>query len=94
VAKILSLNVGLPRIVSFRGQAVTTGIYFRVLKEGQVKAGDTIELVKKDKNNVTVMDIVQSASGVDIETIQRAIQIEALAEGWRQKFLEQLAQRG
>jgi MOSC domain-containing protein YiiM len=34
------------------------GIYFKVLKEGQVQVGDKIEIIGKDKNNVTVKDIV------------------------------------
>jgi MOSC domain-containing protein YiiM len=33
------------------------GIYFKVLKEGQVQVGDKIEIIRKDKNNVTVKDI-------------------------------------
>ncbi len=35
------------------------GIYFRVLEEGEVQTGDRIEITKKDKNNVTVKDIVR-----------------------------------
>jgi MOSC domain-containing protein YiiM len=66
------------------------GIYFRVLKEGEVQTGDRIEIIKKDKNNVTVKDIVRLYVGRDdignIETMRRAIRISALPEGWRQEF--------
>ncbi|MDF2768341.1 MAG: hypothetical protein K0S91_1176 [Nitrososphaeraceae archaeon] len=34
------------------------GIYFKVLQEGQVEAGDKIKIIRKDENNVTVKDIV------------------------------------
>jgi MOSC domain-containing protein YiiM len=34
------------------------GIYFKVLEEGEVKTGDKIEVFKRDKNNITVKDIV------------------------------------
>jgi MOSC domain-containing protein YiiM len=34
-----------------------TGFYFAVLQEGEVGAGDAIELISRDKNNVTVADI-------------------------------------
>ena len=34
------------------------GIYFKVLKEGQVQVGDKIEIIRKDKNNVTVLEIM------------------------------------
>jgi MOSC domain-containing protein YiiM len=71
-----------------------TGIYFRVLKEGEVGAGDAIELISRDENNVTVKDIVRLVTGKgDIATLRRAVHVEALAEGWRQEFLEQLAQQ-
>jgi MOSC domain-containing protein YiiM len=33
VAKVISLNVGLPRTVNFQGQAVTTGIFKEPVKE-------------------------------------------------------------
>jgi MOSC domain-containing protein YiiM len=34
------------------------GIYFKVLEEGEVKTGDKMEVFKRDKNNITVKDIV------------------------------------
>lgn len=71
-----------------------TGIYFRVLKEGAIGAGDEIELINRDMNNVTVKDIVRLVTGQrNIATLRRAVRVEALAEGWRQEFLEQLAQQ-
>ncbi len=71
-----------------------TGIYFRVLKEGEVGAGDAIELISRDENNVTVKDIVQLVTGKgDIATLRRAVHIKPLPEAWRQEFLEQLAQQ-
>ena len=71
-----------------------TGIYFRVLNEGVVGAGDEIEIISRDMNNVTVKDIVRLVTGESsIATLRRATRIEALAEGWRQEFLEQLAKQ-
>ena len=34
------------------------GIYYKVLKEGELGAGDNITLLYRDKNNVTINDIV------------------------------------
>jgi MOSC domain-containing protein YiiM len=71
-----------------------TGIYFRVLKEGEVEAGDAIELINRDENDVTVKDIVRLVTGEgSIATLRRAVHVESLAEGWRQEFLEQLGQQ-
>ncbi len=37
-----------------------TGFYFAVLKEGEVGAGDPIELISRDEGNVTVAQIVRA----------------------------------
>ena len=72
------------------------GIYFKVLKEGEVKTGDKIENIKRDKNNVTVRDIVSlyvSRSQKDnIEMMRRAIKIRDLPEGWRYEFQQKIEQ--
>jgi MOSC domain-containing protein YiiM len=72
------------------------GIYFKVLKEGEVKTGDQIENIKRDKNNVTVRDIVSlyiSRSQKDnIEMMRRAIKIRDLPEGWRYEFQQKIEQ--
>ena len=72
------------------------GIYFKVLKEGEVKTGDQIENIKRDKNNITVRDIVSlyiSRSQKDnIEMMRRAIKIRDLPEGWRYEFQQKIEQ--
>jgi MOSC domain-containing protein YiiM len=76
------------------------GIYFKVLKEGEVQTGDKLEIIKRDKNNVTVKDIVQlyiTKDHVDnIEIMRQAIKISALPEGWKyeiQQNIEQLERK-
>jgi MOSC domain-containing protein YiiM len=71
------------------------GIYFKVLKEGQVQTDDKIEIISRDKNNVTVKDIVQLYISRDhivdnIETMRRAIKISALPEGWKYEFQQNI----
>jgi MOSC domain-containing protein YiiM len=72
------------------------GIYFRVLIEGEVQTGDKIEIIRRDKNNVTVKDIVRlyiTRDHVDnIETMKRAIKISALPEGWKYEFQQNIEQ--
>jgi len=71
-----------------------SGIYFRVIKEGELEQGDEIKLIKKDKNNVTVKDIVRlyTVDKDDAETLERAIKVKDLPNGWRFHFIEQLKQ--
>src|ERR671924_558484 len=58
------------------------GIYCKVLEEGEVVKGDKINIISKDKNNITVIDIVRmyNRDYGDIEIIKRAIKIGALPE--------------
>ncbi len=67
-----------------------------MLEEGEVGAGDALELVKRDPHNVTVSDIYNYFSG-DVPSLdmpRRAMRIEHLAEGWRNHFQELLAKIG
>jgi MOSC domain-containing protein YiiM len=72
------------------------GIYFKVLKEGEVQIDDKIEIIRRDKNNVTVKDIVRLYITKDhadnIETMRRAIKISALPEGWKYEFQQNIEQ--
>ena len=73
-----------------------TGVYFKVMKEGELEQGDEIKLIKKDENSVTIKDIVRiyTIDKDDIQTIERAIKIKDLPNGWRYHFIKQLGQVG
>lgn len=68
------------------------GIYFKVLQEGEVEAGNSIELISKDENNITAKDIVRLyvKDNKDIESMQRALRVKALPIGWRYHFRQQI----
>ena len=90
----LGVKFGRMDIVKKFMDSKLPGIYFRVLKEGEVGVGDAIELISRDANNVTVKDIVLLVTGEgDIATVRRAIHIKALPEAWRQEFLDNLGSR-
>jgi len=73
-----------------------TGFYFSVEREGEVGAGDEIELLARDENNVTVADITRlyARDRGDFETMRRALAVEALPEKWRRQFGQQLSAGG
>jgi MOSC domain-containing protein YiiM len=64
------------------------GFYFAVIEEGEVGAGDRIEIISRDSSNVTVADIVRLYVNEksDIEMLKRAVEVKALPEGWREYF--------
>lgn len=69
-----------------------SGIYFRVFKEGEVAAGDSIVQIREDSNRITISDIVRLYSNEreDLQTMRRAVKVEALPKGWKRYFLEQI----
>ena len=69
-----------------------TGFYFSVLKEGEVAAGDQIELLEKNVDGVTVVDITRlySTDRENVELIRRAIATEALPNSWREYFRKRI----
>ena len=69
-----------------------TGFYFRVLKEGEVAAGDPIRLLHSDERQVQVADITRlyREDKHNIDLMRRAVVVEALPESWRDYFLERL----
>lgn len=73
-----------------------TGFYLSVIEEGEIGAGDAIELVSKDEGGVTVTDITQLyvSKGKDQDLLRRAALLEALPASWRDYFLDQIEKSG
>ena len=69
-----------------------SGIYFKVLEEGEVGAGDSIIQIKKDTNRVSISDIVRlyASDRENIKLMRRAVKVEALPDGWKDYFYEQI----
>ena len=70
-----------------------TGFYCSVVREGEVGAGDRIELLHRDEDAITLADIVRlyAFERDDWEALRRAVETEALPESWRRHFREQMA---
>ena len=69
-----------------------SGLYFKVLEEGDVQAGDPIDIITRDKNKISIKDIVRIYAHdlQDKELIQRATRVEALPEDWKDYFLKMI----
>jgi MOSC domain-containing protein YiiM len=72
-----------------------TGFYFAVTREGQVAAGDPINLIDRDPSAVTVSEITRlyiakSYSDGDLASLRRALKVEALPASWKDYFRERL----
>jgi MOSC domain-containing protein YiiM len=71
------------------------GIYFAILQEGEIGAGDAMERIHEDEHRVTVVDVLrlylERKGPGDPDLLRRAGSVEALAEGWREHFRKRLA---
>ncbi len=72
-----------------------TGFYLAVTREGEVGAGDKIELIAPDPNAVPVSEITRlyiakRYADDDVTSVRRALRVAALPERWKEYFRERL----
>ena len=88
----LNLKFGRDDMVKQFLDSRLSGIYFSVVKEGEVGSGDVIELIHRDEHDVTVADIVRIyVREADEALVRRALQVPALAISLRDYFQQQIA---
>jgi len=76
-----------------------TGFYVAVLREGEVGAGDEIEVISGEANAVAVSEIThlyvaKRYGEAEIRAVRRALRVEELPESWKEYFRERLRQAG
>lgn len=88
----LGVKFGREDIIKRFLRSCHTGFYFSVLKEGELSAGEAVELISRDENNVTVTDITRLyvSERDNLEMLHRAVHVNALPEGWRDHFRHQI----
>jgi MOSC domain-containing protein YiiM len=88
----LGIRFGRTDIIKRFLQSERSGFYLAVLKEGEVGAGDEVTLVERDAHDVKVVDITRLYAREKHNTalLRRAIEVDALPEGWRQYFQDRL----
>jgi MOSC domain-containing protein YiiM len=88
----LGIRLSNPAIIKRFLQSGRTGFYFSVLVEGEVGAGDSIELIGRDENSLTVADIVSlyATDAANQDALRRASELSSLPLGWREYFRKRL----
>jgi MOSC domain-containing protein YiiM len=73
-------------------QSGRSGFYCAVLKEGEVAAHDSIELLERDDHNVTVADVVDLYRGdaTNQDMLRRVSELPSLPNSWRVYFRKRL----
>ena len=88
----LGIKFGRSDIIKKFLQSRRTGFYFAVMKEGAVKAGDALEVLSREANNLAISDITRlyAFEKDDLVTLRRAVRMKALSESWREYFQKQI----
>lgn len=84
----VGIRTGEPRMPALLTASGRPGFYFRVLREGEVGAGDEIVKVGEAKERMTVAEInaLLYSPNHPRDKLQRSLRIEALSPGWRASF--------
>jgi MOSC domain-containing protein YiiM len=88
----LGIRLGRPDILKRFLHSGRSGFYFAVTLEGEVGAGDSIELIARADEGLTVADVVNLYT-VDAENqvlLRRATQSSRLPESWKDYFRKRL----
>jgi MOSC domain-containing protein YiiM len=88
----LGLRFNDPRMVKRFHLSWRPGIYLAVSGEGEVGAGDPIDLVAEDENRVTLLELTELIYDrrADPDRLRRALQVPALAGVVREEFENRL----
>jgi ferredoxin-NADP reductase/MOSC domain-containing protein YiiM len=84
----VGIRVNEPRMPALLTSSGRPGFYFRVLREGEVGAGDEIVKVGEANERMTIAEInaLLYSPKHARDRLERALRIEALSVGWRASF--------
>jgi ferredoxin-NADP reductase/MOSC domain-containing protein YiiM len=84
----VGIRMNVPRMPALLTSSGRPGFYFRVLREGEVGAGDEIVKVGEADERMTVTEInaLLYSSNHPRDRIEHALRIAALSPGWRSSF--------
>jgi ferredoxin-NADP reductase/MOSC domain-containing protein YiiM len=90
----VGIRMNEPRMAALLVAHHRPGFYFRVLREGEVGAGDDIVKVADGPERMTVaeIDALLYLPGHSREQLERALRVPALSKGWQGSFQAMLEQ--
>ncbi|MGY1663796.1 MOSC domain-containing protein [Geodermatophilus sp. SYSU D00705] len=89
----VGIRLGEPRMPALLTAHGRPGFYLRVLREGQVGAGDRIRVIHRDPAGLTVRRVSELlyTAARDEASLRSALAVPALSEGWKWSFRQLLA---
>lgn len=91
----LGLRLGRDDVVDRFVQANRTGAYFAIAREGEIGAGDTVEVVEPDPDALSVAELMRlrvHSGAADLDSLRRAAECEAVSEEWREHLAKRARQ--
>jgi MOSC domain-containing protein YiiM len=88
----LGIRFNRPDMVKRFLHSGRSGFYLSVAQEGEIEAGDPLDLVAADHSHITVADVagLYAADDANQDLLRRASELPSLPEGWREYFRERL----
>jgi ferredoxin-NADP reductase/MOSC domain-containing protein YiiM len=90
----VAIRMNEPRMPALLVAHHRPGFYFRVLREGEVGAGDEIAKIADgpERMSVAELDALLYLPGHSREQLERALRVPALSKGWQSSFQAMLQQ--
>jgi MOSC domain-containing protein YiiM len=89
----LGVRMNDPTFIRRFTEALRPGAYMRIVKEGDVAAGDTIEVVEKPEHDLSVRDVFRIYTR-DRDETGRLIAVAQMSAAWRRWAEDMLQRRG
>jgi MOSC domain-containing protein YiiM len=91
----LGIRFNRPDIVKRFLESRRSGFYFAVAVEGDIGAGDAIEVIQRHDAGISIPDILAMYLGeqVDADRVRAAIAIPALSDAWRRDLMKRVGER-
>jgi ferredoxin-NADP reductase/MOSC domain-containing protein YiiM len=84
----VGISTGVPEMPALLVSHKRPGFYFRVIREGDIGAGDVIEKIKQGEEQMSVAEIdgLLYLKDHPEDKLQKALNIPALSQGWKGSF--------
>lgn len=84
----LNIRFGRPDAMEMFFESNRPGMYFSIIEQGMVEAGDNIELIEEDIEKVNLEEAFKLYLGksFDMNLLEKLIRVKGLSDNWRFKF--------
>jgi len=91
----LGIRFGKMDVIEKFLNSFRSGVYFRVIKEGELKEGDEIRLLSRDNNNVSIKSIIQlykkkNYNNSELQLLKKTLELKFLPENWKRHFEQEI----